>query len=256
MPVPGLPDVPALYRPGAGHGTAGADSLPATAGGDPAGTVRRHATSHRAAAGALRHRATPRTARPGLKRPDPMPPKALVRRVHSWSRQMFSQLIRSLPLCAAGLLVLPADALAHAVCGERVFPATLGIDDPGINDELSNSKLSPTCLRTPTVRGSSMWARSAGPRPLPQCRHSDFGRSDLPASGRIRMGPPEHCVTGGKFLLGRTRADGHSQLRGGLVWHGNRKPDPAIQHVSTCDRCRQGLRRSSEKPQIAASPRL
>jgi hypothetical protein len=50
---------------------------------------------------------------------------------------MFSQLIRSLPLCAAGLLVLPADALAHAVCGERVFPATLGIDDPGINDELS-----------------------------------------------------------------------------------------------------------------------
>jgi hypothetical protein len=42
-----------------------------------------------------------------------------------------------LPLCAAGLLALPAGALAHAVCGERVFPATLGIDDPGVNDELS-----------------------------------------------------------------------------------------------------------------------
>jgi hypothetical protein len=50
---------------------------------------------------------------------------------------MFSRVIRSLPLCAAGLLILPAGALAHAVCGDRVFPATLGIDDPGVNDELS-----------------------------------------------------------------------------------------------------------------------
>ena len=220
--------MPMLHQHGADRGAAGADSLPATAGGDPAGTVRRHATCHRPAAAALRHRATTRTARPGLKRPDPMLPKALVRRVHSWSRQMFSQLIRSLPLCAAGLLVLPADALAHAVCGERVFPATLGIDDPGINDELS-FRPSPTCLRTPTVRGSSMWAAfELDQDHYSQCRHSDFGRSDLPASGRIRMGPPEHCVAGGKSLLGRTRADGHGQLRGGLVWHGNGKPDPAI----------------------------
>lgn len=50
---------------------------------------------------------------------------------------MFTQVIRALPLCAAALLSLPADALAHAVCGERVFPATLGIDDPGVNDEVS-----------------------------------------------------------------------------------------------------------------------
>jgi hypothetical protein len=28
-------------------------------------------------------------------------------------------------------------AFAHAVCGARVFPATLGIDDPGVNDEFS-----------------------------------------------------------------------------------------------------------------------
>jgi len=30
-----------------------------------------------------------------------------------------------------------SSALAHAICGNRVFPATLVIDDPGVNDELS-----------------------------------------------------------------------------------------------------------------------
>lgn len=50
---------------------------------------------------------------------------------------MFSQLIRALPLCAAGLLALPAGARAHAVCGERIFPATLDINDPGVGDEIS-----------------------------------------------------------------------------------------------------------------------
>jgi hypothetical protein len=41
---------------------------------------------------------------------------------------------------AASLLIaaIPAgDALAHAVCGDRVFPATLTMDDPGVGDELS-----------------------------------------------------------------------------------------------------------------------
>lgn len=28
-------------------------------------------------------------------------------------------------------------AFAHAVCGDRIFPATLAIDDPGVNDELA-----------------------------------------------------------------------------------------------------------------------
>jgi hypothetical protein len=30
-----------------------------------------------------------------------------------------------------------AEAMAHAVCGARIFPATLGINDPGVGDELS-----------------------------------------------------------------------------------------------------------------------
>ncbi len=28
-------------------------------------------------------------------------------------------------------------AFAHAVCGDRIFPATLAIDDPGVGDELA-----------------------------------------------------------------------------------------------------------------------
>jgi hypothetical protein len=41
---------------------------------------------------------------------------------------------------AAGLILVAvpaANAMAHAVCGDRVFPATLAIDDPGVNDELA-----------------------------------------------------------------------------------------------------------------------
>ena len=34
-----------------------------------------------------------------------------------------------------GLWLSPA--FAHAVCGDRIFPATLGIDDPGVGDELA-----------------------------------------------------------------------------------------------------------------------
>jgi hypothetical protein len=44
-------------------------------------------------------------------------------------------------VAAASALVLftypAADAMAHAVCGDRVFPATLVMDDPGVGDELS-----------------------------------------------------------------------------------------------------------------------
>ena len=34
------------------------------------------------------------------------------------------------------------NAFAHAVCGNRIFPATLAIDDPGVNDELALPTLS------------------------------------------------------------------------------------------------------------------
>src|SRR5579871_632803 len=45
------------------------------------------------------------------------------------------------PLFAAGgallILVSAQPALAHAVCGNRIFPATLTMDDPGVGDEFS-----------------------------------------------------------------------------------------------------------------------
>ena len=38
----------------------------------------------------------------------------------------------------AGAAILPLNlAFAHAICGARVFPATLAIDDPGVSDELA-----------------------------------------------------------------------------------------------------------------------
>jgi hypothetical protein len=40
----------------------------------------------------------------------------------------------------------PTAAYAHAVCGNRVFPATLNVDDPGVGDELSL----PTYTYTPS----------------------------------------------------------------------------------------------------------
>jgi len=56
---------------------------------------------------------------------------------------------------AAGALALvvacfsAGPAFAHAVCGSRVFPATLGIDDPGVGDELAL----PTVTYLPTNSG-------------------------------------------------------------------------------------------------------
>jgi hypothetical protein len=41
-------------------------------------------------------------------------------------------------LACAGVLALPArQAAAHAVCGPRVFPVTLTLDDPGVSDEVT-----------------------------------------------------------------------------------------------------------------------
>jgi hypothetical protein len=54
----------------------------------------------------------------------------------------------------AGLLIAAvpaAPALAHAVCGNRVFPATLMLDDPGVADELSL----PSIHYTPIAGGGS-----------------------------------------------------------------------------------------------------
>lgn len=40
-------------------------------------------------------------------------------------------------IAAGTVLLAQSPAFAHAVCGARIFPATLGIDDPGVGDELA-----------------------------------------------------------------------------------------------------------------------
>src|SRR5260221_12714322 len=50
---------------------------------------------------------------------------------------MSMRLLRaSLPGLAIALVPL-TQGVAHEIVGNRFFPATLGIDDPGVNDELS-----------------------------------------------------------------------------------------------------------------------
>lgn len=57
-------------------------------------------------------------------------------------------------VAAAVLLMLTAAsaAQAHVICGNRVFPATLTMDDPGVGDELSL----PTVQLIPTQSGQSI----------------------------------------------------------------------------------------------------
>jgi hypothetical protein len=58
------------------------------------------------------------------------------------------------PLVLAATLSIgtATDALAHAVCGNRVFPATLVMDDPGVSDELSLPTI--TYLPIPAANGN------------------------------------------------------------------------------------------------------
>ncbi len=46
-------------------------------------------------------------------------------------------LARLAALACAGLLLRAAPAAAHAVCGSRVYPVTLTLDDPGVADEVT-----------------------------------------------------------------------------------------------------------------------
>lgn len=56
----------------------------------------------------------------------------------------------TLPI-AAFILMMHSVAQAHVVCGDRVFPTTLTMDDPGVSDEFSL----PTIVLIPTPSGAS-----------------------------------------------------------------------------------------------------
>jgi hypothetical protein len=56
------------------------------------------------------------------------------------STRILRAALRTGAIALASLMLLTAaslSALAHAVCGNRVFPATLTMDDPGVGDEFS-----------------------------------------------------------------------------------------------------------------------
>jgi hypothetical protein len=50
---------------------------------------------------------------------------------------MSTRLWRTAPLGLAVALVPLIAADAHEIVGNRLFPATLNVDDPGVNDELA-----------------------------------------------------------------------------------------------------------------------
>jgi hypothetical protein len=52
---------------------------------------------------------------------------------------------------AAFIFMMHSAAQAHVVCGDRVFPTTLTMDDPGVSDEVSL----PTIMLTPTPSSES-----------------------------------------------------------------------------------------------------
>ncbi len=75
--------------------------------------------------------------------------------------------IRATFVAAAALTVLvssPISALAHAVCGNRLFPPTLNVDDPGVGDELSLPTISYTPSGTqggqPTTQYGFEWDKT------------------------------------------------------------------------------------------------
>lgn len=72
------------------------------------------------------------------------------------------QLLAATAFSAAALtaLLIPGPADAHAIAGNRVFPATMAVDDPGVSDEFDSqyghlTVPETTATRPPIQCGSS-----------------------------------------------------------------------------------------------------
>jgi hypothetical protein len=64
---------------------------------------------------------------------------------------------------AAATLAGISPALSHTIVGNRVFPATLTIDDPGENDELVLPMFVYTAAETTQKRFSTIWRFQSAP---------------------------------------------------------------------------------------------
>jgi len=93
-------------------------------------------------------------------------------------------------LSAAIFLLAHSRAEAHAVCGNRIFPATLGIDDPGVGDELAL----PTLTYIPQIPAGRRNSTRRSATPKPSSRTSGF-RLPTARPGSIpreRLGKPRY----------------------------------------------------------------
>ena len=108
---------------------------------------------------------------------------------------MFLLRIRLAAGALAGAFVAlgTAAAHAHAVCGDRIFPATLAIDDPGVLDELTLPAVSYVPCNSDAAHewdASFAWAKTIIPGLSVVIRR----RSHLGAPGRLRVERAGHRI--------------------------------------------------------------
>ncbi len=129
-----------------------------------------------------------RLSRPAKFGPGPSPRSlTVIRRARVPARVRIPSRPRGFLTCLSSVSAWPRHALgriraignvaayAHAVCGDRIFPATLAIDDPGVTDELTL----PAVNGLPSTGRRPRWdSSSPGPR-----------RSPPASRGRAATGP-------------------------------------------------------------------
>ena len=98
---------------------------------------------------------------------------------------MSSRLLRA-ALSGLTIAFLPLPLFAHEIVGNRFFPATLGIDDPGVNDELSLPTVD--AFKTGDVRRyDSVISPATSPSALPRISPSRLAR---PTPGSAHLAGP------------------------------------------------------------------
>ena len=93
---------------------------------------------------------------------------------------MFRNSWPNLAMLTAGLTASATIAQAHEIVGNRFFPATLAIDDPGVNDEVAFPTIA--CRKPATIHRSS---NSTSPGEFSKRITEDFAVSFAPTWSRL-----------------------------------------------------------------------
>ena len=144
---------------------------------------------------------------------------------------------------AAALWISPA--FAHAVCGDRIFPATLGIDDPGVGDELALPTLTWQPQGSDGTRefdATFSWTKTIlpGPRAVVQRRRL------VAEARRLRLAGARHRAQVQLHVPGPARVHGLGRLRRELGSNRNGRAIQPIQYL---------LRRCSTSAKASATCR-